>query len=289
MSDIQAAIKAIDNTMETGDNWFVSDNASKATRIPKVLGEPILRYVVPSNKKYAIRSIVVFGYGNWRSIAGAQVPPGTFKLRLNGSDKCEWHNQVHYNYTNLGRMLWKNCARGGAMAPLGDGVRLVNGDVLVIRVTPEDTTQVKKYWAWLEGVETVGGARVLELGRAKLVSGVTDLLTYNVGSNGLTLKNFGADMLPIDQNIDAWIRVDIGGQRAFETEFKYASDSMNRPPQITIPLFGLELYQMQGIEVYAADLWQAGEVFSATVFGTLSGISDPPVEERHPATRRALG
>lgn len=288
MADIQAAIRTIDNTMQTGDNWFVADEVSKNTRLPKVIGEPILKYQVPANKKYAVQSITVFGYGNWRTIAGTQVNPGVFKLRLNAADVCEWRAMPHSNYTNAGRMLWKNCARGGAMAMLGEGVQFVNGDILVIRVEPIDTTQWKKYWAWLEGVETVGGARELELGRALIRSGTTDILTYNVGPNGLTLLNFGADMLPLDQNLDAWIRVDIRGQKAIETEFKYAADSTNRPPQLSLPLFGLELCQGDTIEVYAADLWQANEVFSATVFGTLSDLSTTDTQ-RYPTLKRALG
>ena len=78
MSDIQAGIKTIDGTMQAGDNWFVSDEVSKNTRVPKVLGEPILVYQVPAGKKYAIQSVVIFGYGNWRSNAGLQVAPGVF-------------------------------------------------------------------------------------------------------------------------------------------------------------------------------------------------------------------
>lgn len=271
MADIISGIKTIDNTMQSGENWFVADEVSKNTRIPKIVGEPLLSYAVPANKKYSVQNITVFGYGNWRNIAGTQVNPGVFKLTLNATDKCEWRAQTHYNYTNLGRMLWKNCTRGGTMAMLGDGVRFINGDVIVIRVEPIDTTQVKLYWAWLEGVETTGGARVLEFGKAKIISGNTNLLTYNVGTNGFTLKNFGADMLPIDQNIDAWVRVDIKGQKVVETEFKYATDT-NRPPQLSIPLFGYELLAGDTVEVFVADLWQAGEVFSATVFGTLSDV-----------------
>jgi hypothetical protein len=272
MSDIQAGIKAIDQTMQCGDNWFVVDEVSKGTRIPKVLGEPIFFYKVPAGKKYTVQSLVVFGYGNWRSIAGTQVAPRVFKFRLNGADKVEWQALPHYNYTNAGRMLWKNCARGGAMAPMGDGLQFAAGDVITIQLVPATATQWKLCWAWLEGVETVGGARVLALSREKVTSVTTNILTYTVGANGFTLKNFGADAMPIDQNLDAYIRVAIRGQIAVETEFKCANDSCSRPPQFTLPLCGLDLLQGDTIEVYAADLWQAGEKVSVTVFGTLSDL-----------------
>lgn len=252
-------------------------------------------YTVPDGRIATIQSIQIYTgvSGTWEdgNVGGDfNRQGGTAFVKIDGSTVSEEALWIKLRVQSGGTSTQLSDTSGGGgpfsapkagrVVPFGDGIQLTNGQVLSITynptATPNSVTFPHTVHAWFHAIDTVSGAVITK--KTELFPDTTSgqtVLTYTVGSNGITLKNWfvwaeGSPPIYLESQ-----EVYLNSAKIAEIPVAVSTLYKSKGVNITFPLWGLTIGARSVIEVRIRPWVALGQLINVVLYGEVIQMGYP--------------